>query len=158
MSEGENIWRKTETKLLNQFRPSLDGVRGQLFRSLEEELATLWFAVTSHAWSQNRQILTIGLAGKTNEDTRINVPIDDNFNTVLKNSFRRKRDFRTIPWQSSYWNRVLLEWSTIEKRWTNCASCCDTSYRRNSQCARRKTEKPKRTQLKIHAQLIRMPL
>ena len=33
---------------------------------------------------KNRQILTIGLAGQSNEDTRINVPIDDNFTTVLK--------------------------------------------------------------------------
>lgn len=29
--------KKQKQKLLNQFRPSLDGVRGQLFRSLEEE-------------------------------------------------------------------------------------------------------------------------
>ncbi len=31
--------KKQKQKLLNQFRPSLDGIRSQLFHSLEEEKA-----------------------------------------------------------------------------------------------------------------------
>ena len=67
--------KKQKQKLLNQFRPSLDGVRGQLFRSLEEEsLRRYGLPLQVMLDPKNRQILTIGLAGKTNEDTRINVP------------------------------------------------------------------------------------
>ena len=60
-------------------------------------------------------ILTIGLAGKTNEDTRINVPIDDNFTTVLKrirsgekDIFERFRDNLLIE-IVSYWNDQRLK-------------------------------------------------
>ncbi|MXR79030.1 hypothetical protein GTI80_16525, partial [Enterococcus faecalis] len=54
-------------------------------------------------------------AGKTNEDTRINVPIDDNFNTVLKRIrsgengiFERFRDNLLIE-IVSYWNDQRLK-------------------------------------------------
>lgn len=64
---------------------------------------------------KNRQILTIGLAGQSNEDTRINVPIDDNFTTVLKrirsgekDIFDRFRDNLLIE-IVSYWNDQRLK-------------------------------------------------
>lgn len=108
--------KKQKQKLLNQFRPSLDGVRGQLFRSLEEEsLRRYGLPLQVMLDPKNRQILTIGLAGKTNEDTRINVPIDDNFNTVLKRIrsgengiFERFRDNLLIE-IVSYWNDQRLK-------------------------------------------------
>ncbi len=57
--------KKQKQKLLNQFRPSLDGVRGQLFRSLEEEsLRRYGLPLQVMLDPKNRQILTIGLAGK----------------------------------------------------------------------------------------------
>ena len=59
---------------------------------------------------KNRQILTIGLAGNSNESTRINVPIDENFTSVLKrirsgeqDIFERFRDNLLIE-IVSYWN------------------------------------------------------
>ncbi len=57
--------KKQKQKLLNQFRPSLDGVRGQLFRSLEDEsLRRYGLPLQVMLDPKNRQILTIGLAGK----------------------------------------------------------------------------------------------
>ena len=74
--------KKQKQKLLNQFRPSLDGIRSQLFHSLEDEsLRRYGLPLQVMLDPKDRHILTIGLAGKTNEDTRINVPIDDNFTT-----------------------------------------------------------------------------
>ncbi|MBO0432150.1 hypothetical protein [Enterococcus sp. DIV0660C] len=103
--------KKQKQKLLNQFRPSLDGIRSQLFNSLEEEsLRRYGLPLQVMLDPKNRQILTIGLAGNSNESTRINVPIDDNFTSVLKrirsgekDIFERFRDNLLIE-IVSYWN------------------------------------------------------
>ncbi|MBO0481970.1 hypothetical protein [Candidatus Enterococcus courvalinii] len=103
--------KKQKQKLLNQFRPSLDGIRTQLFNSLEEEsLRRYGLPLQVMLDPKNRQILTIGLAGNSNESTRINVPIDDNFTSVLKrirsgekDIFERFRDNLLIE-IVSYWN------------------------------------------------------
>ncbi|MDT2847446.1 hypothetical protein ACOYX0_05400 [Enterococcus thailandicus] len=103
--------KKQKQKLLNQFRPSLDGIRSQLFNSLEEEsLRRYGLPLQVMLDPKNRQILTIGLAGNSNESTRINVPIDENFTSVLKrirsgeqNIFERFRDNLLIE-IVSYWN------------------------------------------------------
>ena len=108
--------KKQKQKLLNQFRPSLDGIRSQLFHSLEEEsLRRYGLPLQVMLDPKNRQILTIGLAGQSNEDTRINVPIDDNFTTVLKrirsgekDIFDRFRDNLLIE-IVSYWNDQRLK-------------------------------------------------
>lgn len=108
--------KKQKQKLLNQFRPSLDGIRSQLFRSLEEEsLRRYGLPLQVMLDPKNRQILSIGLAGQSNEDTRINVPIDDNFTTVLKrirsgekDIFERFRDNLLIE-IVSYWNDQRLK-------------------------------------------------
>lgn len=103
--------KKQKQKLLKQFRPSLDGIRTQLFRSLEEEsLRRYGLPLQVMLDPKNRQVLIIGLAGQANEDTRINVPIDDNFTAVLKRIrsgeatiFERFRDNLLIE-IVSYWN------------------------------------------------------
>lgn len=103
--------KKQKQKLLNQFRPSLDGIRSQLFNSLEEEsLRRYGLPLQVMLDPKNRQILTIGLAGNSNESTRINVPIDENFTSVLKrirsgeqDIFERFRDNLLIE-IVSYWN------------------------------------------------------
>ncbi|MDG3375003.1 hypothetical protein P5D95_26410, partial [Vibrio parahaemolyticus] len=103
--------KKQKQKLLNQFRPSLDGIRSQLFNSLEEEsLRRYGLPLQVILDPKNRQILTIGLAGNSNESTRINVPIDENFTSVLKrirsgeqDIFERFRDNLLIE-IVSYWN------------------------------------------------------
>ncbi|EPA0802521.1 hypothetical protein ACQZUA_000052 [Enterococcus hirae] len=108
--------KKQKQKLLNQFRPSLDGIRSQLFHSLEDEsLRRYGLPLQVMLDPKDRHILTIGLAGKTNEDTRINVPIDDNFTTVLKrirsgekDIFERFRDNLLIE-IVSYWNDQRLK-------------------------------------------------
>ncbi|HGF7541275.1 TPA: hypothetical protein ACF377_001969 [Enterococcus hirae] len=108
--------KKQKQKLLNQFRPSLDGIRSQLFHSLEDEsLRRYGLPLQVILDPKDRHILTIGLAGKTNEDTRINVPIDDNFTTVLKrirsgekDIFERFRDNLLIE-IVSYWNDQRLK-------------------------------------------------
>ncbi len=108
--------KKQKQKLLNQFRPSLDGIRSQLFHSLEEEsLRRYGLPLQVMLDPKDRQILTIGLAGQSNEDTRINVPIDDNFTTVLKrirsgekDIFDRFRDNLLIE-IVSYWNDQRLK-------------------------------------------------
>lgn len=108
--------KKQKQKLLNQFRPSLDGIRSQLFHSLEEEsLRRYGLPLQVMLDPKNRQILTIGLAGQSNKDTRINVPIDDNFTTVLKrirsgekDIFDRFRDNLLIE-IVSYWNDQRLK-------------------------------------------------
>lgn len=152
--------KKQKQKLLNQFRPSLDGVRGQLFRSLEEEsLRRYGLPLQVMLDPKNRQILTIGLAGKTNEDTRINVPIDDNFNTVLKRIrsgengiFERFRDNLLIE-IVSYWNDQRLKTMNQLRKLLR-----HQLQKKQSVCQKKKRKNQKRTQLKIHAQLIRMPL
>ncbi|OTP12184.1 hypothetical protein A5844_000400 [Enterococcus sp. 10A9_DIV0425] len=103
--------KKQKQKLLNQFRPSIDGIRNRLFRSLEEEsLRRYGLPLQVMLDPTNRQVLVIGLAGQTNEDSRINVPIDDNFTAVLKRIrsgeetiFERFRDNLLIE-IVSYWN------------------------------------------------------
>jgi hypothetical protein len=108
--------KKQKQKLLKQFRPSLDGIRNQLFHSLEDEsLRRYGLPLQVMLDPKDRKILTIGLAGKTNEDTRINVPIDDNFTTVLKRIrsgekgiFERFRDNLLIE-IVSYWNDQRLK-------------------------------------------------
>lgn len=108
--------KKQKQKLLNQFRPSLDGIRTQLFHSLEDEsLRRYGLPLQVMLDPKDRQILTIGLVGKSNEDKRINVPIDDNFTTVLKRIrsgekgiFERFRDNLLVE-IVSYWNDQRLK-------------------------------------------------
>ncbi|MEY8444926.1 hypothetical protein AALA44_01685 [Enterococcus ratti] len=108
--------KKQKQKLLNQFRPSLDGIRNQLFHSLEDEsLRRYGLPLQVMLDSKDRKVLTIGLAGQTNQSTRINVPIDDNFTTVLKRIrsgekgiFERFRDNLLIE-IVSYWNDQRLK-------------------------------------------------
>lgn len=103
--------KKQKQKLLNQFRPSLDAVRSQLFHSLEDEsLRRYGLPLQVLLDPTDRKMLTIGLAGKANEKTRVNVPIDENFTTVLKRIrsgeqgiFERFRDNLLIE-IVSYWN------------------------------------------------------
>ncbi len=108
--------KKQKQKLLNQFRPSLDAIRSQLFHSLEDEsLRRYGLPLQVLLDPTNRKMLTIGLAGKANEKTRVNVPIDDNFTTVLKRIrsgeqgiFERFRDNLLIE-IVSYWNDQRME-------------------------------------------------
>lgn len=108
--------KKQKQQLLNQFRPSLDAIRGKLFTQMESESIRRYglpLQITMNP--RDRHELLVGLAGKNNEDTRIEVPIDDTFTTVLKrirsgeeDVFQSVRD-NLLTEIVSYWNDKRMD-------------------------------------------------
>ena len=77
--------KKQLEKLRKQFRPSFETARKQLFDSMEKQAKSLYdLSIRVYIKPTNQEELAIELLGETSKDQIVSVPLDENFDTVVR--------------------------------------------------------------------------
>lgn len=77
--------KKQLEKLRKQFRPSFETARKQLFYSMEKQAKSLYdLSIRVYIKPTNQEELAIELLGETSKDQIVSVPLDENFDTVVR--------------------------------------------------------------------------
>lgn len=106
--------KKQLAKLKQQFRPSFDQARHQLFREMEKQALALYdLPVKVGIKLDNRSEMAIEFLGETSRDQIISVPLDENFNVVVKriqhseNGLLERFSQKLVEEFANYWNVSL---------------------------------------------------
>lgn len=106
--------KKQLAKLKQQFRPSFDQARHQLFREMEKQALALYdLPVKVGIKLDNKSEMAIEFLGETTRDQIISVPLDENFNVVVKriqhseNGLLERFSQKLVEEFANYWNASL---------------------------------------------------
>lgn len=106
--------KKQLAKLKQQFRPSFDQARHQLFREMEKQALALYdLPVKVGIKLDNKSEMAIEFLGETTRDQIISVPLDENFNVVVKriqqseNGLLERFSQKLVEEFANYWNATL---------------------------------------------------
>lgn len=107
--------KKQLQKLMKHFRPSMEQTKTQLFRELEKKAMALYqLPIKVYIYRNRKNEMIIEFLGESDKEKTIAVPLDKNFNTVIKriqNEEERLFDrFSTnlVEEIASYWQRPAI--------------------------------------------------
>ncbi|HJF19825.1 MAG TPA: hypothetical protein K8W13_05950 [Enterococcus columbae] len=107
--------KKQLQKLMKHFRPSMEQTKTQLFRELEKKAMALYqLPIKVYIYRNRKNEMIIEFLGESDKEKTIAVPLDKNFNTVIKRIQNEEEGlfdrFSTnlVEEIASYWQRPAI--------------------------------------------------
>ncbi|EOT42507.1 hypothetical protein [Enterococcus columbae] len=107
--------KKQLQKLMKHFRPSMEQTKTQLFRELEKKAMALYqLPIKVYIYRNRKNEMIIEFLGESDKEKTIAVPLDKNFNTVIKRIQNEEEGlferFSTnlVEEIASYWQRPIV--------------------------------------------------